>query len=111
MFFKNQTVYHYRPTPPAGNWGDPTLVQKGILQVTVQPFTGDDHTVNDQFSEDVREMITIPDVNYDIKFDDRLVYDGTMHKVIYRMKCDAGLIPHLEIFIADSAEAVPVWRK
>ena len=108
--FKTIPIQIGRLTSPTGTtWGTPTVTYIGTIEASVQPFTGDDNTVNNQFKENVKDMIVIYDVDANIQFDDRLFYRNTVTKVVYKLTYDMGVIPHLEVFTADTQDKNTDW--
>ena len=108
MFFKTNTIYQYRKIPVVDNWGTPTLQAMTAWDVTIQPFTGDDHTLSNQWTQDARFLFTAP-IGSDIKFGDIFVYNNSVYKVNYILPYDSGVLPHMEVYLSDSQEEVPVW--
>jgi hypothetical protein len=102
MFFKTEPVQVKRLTQPIGNWGDPTETLVGTYQAGIEPFTGDDGLHNDQMMENVRDILIFSNVNIDIQYSDILFYRGVDHKVAYIERFNKGVIPHCEVFSADS---------
>jgi hypothetical protein len=103
MFFNEHPVKVYRKTQPVGTtWGDPTRKLVGTYFFTIQPFTGDDTFANDQNFSNVRDQLDHINPELDIRADDELEYFGSVHYVAYIQPHRSGVIPHLEVFTADT---------
>jgi hypothetical protein len=103
MFFTEYPVKVWRKTQPADTtWGDPTRELIATHYMTIQPFTGDDTFANDQNFSNVRDQLNHSNPDLDIKADDELEYQGSIHYIAYIQPHKSGVIPHLEVFTSDS---------
>ena len=107
--FKKQAIQQGRIIPASSNWGEPVTEYLTTFYASAQPFTGDDHLVNDQFSQFSRDLIVIYDTTFDIKFNDRLWYNGLLHTVVYVHRMNMGVLEHLEVFVTDTQDEIPSW--
>jgi len=112
MFFKQRLIKQGRKTNTVGtttNWGSTSYSFVREFYETIQPFTGDDHLVDDQRAQNVRDLITVAGPNFDVKFEDIFIYDNTVHSVVYIQPFDTGVLPHVEIYTGDCADPLPDW--